>query len=104
MKLAETAFARSDAAVTQRDYRQALRLALEARDSAFEASKLATDTRLAAKLDAEHLRAELATLIGAATARLSGTATRRLSEAMAGREPAPPSRRRTTPCKKRTRR
>lgn len=86
MKLAETAFAQYDAAVTQRDYRQALRLALEARDWAYEASKLAAENKAAAKLDAEHLRAELATLIETATARLGGgAAAPRFSAAMAER-------------------
>ena len=38
LKLADSALADYDAAVAQRDYRQALRLAIEARDGAFVAA------------------------------------------------------------------
>src|SRR5262245_54560657 len=72
-RAAESALAQYDAAVAQRDYRQALRLALDARDNAYEATKLAATAKLAAEKDAERLVASVEALIPAAKARLAGT-------------------------------
>lgn len=88
LRLAESAFAQYDAAVAQRDYRQALRLVLEARDAAYEAAKLAGENKSAAKREAERLHQELRHAVDAATARASATATPRLSAAMADRAKA----------------
>jgi hypothetical protein len=59
---AETALGQYDAAVAQRDYRQALRLALEARDSAYEASKRAATEKSAAEARANELIRTVQTL------------------------------------------
>jgi hypothetical protein len=69
LEMAESALAGYDAAVAQRDYREALRLALEARDTAFQAARDASDEKAAARSRAEQLLAEGATLLAAVDAR-----------------------------------
>ena len=60
---AEKALSQYDAAVDQRDYKQALRLALEARDRAYEATRRSGDEKAAARSRAEHLAHEVEELI-----------------------------------------
>lgn len=82
---AETALAQDHAAVAQRDYRQALRLALETRDSAYEAVKRAGDQKAAARGEAELAIAELDRLTKLGMSRLAGTTLPRISGAAAER-------------------
>lgn len=65
LALAESALTGYDAAVRQRDYREALRLALEARDTAFQAARAASDEKAAARSRAEQLMVEGTTLLAA---------------------------------------
>lgn len=83
LRMAETALARYDEAVAQRDYRLALARALEARNSAYEAVKRAGDEKAAARSRAEHLLASVEELHEAATSRLSSSSAPRLSPAAA---------------------
>lgn len=69
LRMAETSLAGYDAAVAQRDYREALRLALEARDTAFQAARDASDEKAAARSRAEQLLADGARLLAAYEAR-----------------------------------
>jgi hypothetical protein len=77
LKAAEAAIAQYDAAVAERDYRAALRLALDARDNAYAAVKRAGDEKAAARSEAERLIAELDTLARAGHARIAGPASAR---------------------------
>jgi hypothetical protein len=72
LKTAEDALARYDAAVAQHDYRQALSLAIEARDGAYDAAKRAGNEKAAARGEAERLLGELESLVRTAEARLAG--------------------------------
>jgi len=72
LKAAEAALAQYDAAVAARDYRQALSLALAARDGAYEAVRRASDEKAAARVQAQQLVADLEALTKAAQARLGG--------------------------------
>jgi hypothetical protein len=63
LAIAESALDGYSAAVQQRDYREALRLALEARDTAFLATRAAGDEKAAQRSRAERLMAEAAPLI-----------------------------------------
>jgi hypothetical protein len=74
LQAAEAALQKYDEAVAQRDYRQALNLAIDARDRAYEATKQATDAKAAVKTQAETLAREVDTLTATANARLAGTA------------------------------
>ena len=85
LKAAETALAQYDAAVGAGDYRQALSLALAARDGAYEAARRASDEKAAARGEAEQLAAELEALTRAATARLGGVGGPRPAAAAAQR-------------------
>jgi hypothetical protein len=85
LKTAEAALAQYDAAVAARDYRQALSLALAARDGAYEAVRRASDEKAAARGQAIQLLAELDALTKAAQARLGGTAGPRPTGAAADR-------------------
>jgi hypothetical protein len=69
LEMAESALAGYDAAVAQRDYREALRLALEARDTAYQAARDASDEKAAARSRAEQLLAEGTTLLDTFDAR-----------------------------------
>ncbi len=66
LAIAETALSGYDAAVAQRNYREALRLAIEARESAFKAAREASNEKAAVRSRAEQLVAELATLLAPA--------------------------------------
>jgi hypothetical protein len=72
LKAAEAALARYDAAVADHDYRQALSLAIEARDGAYDAAKRAGNEKAAARGEAERLLGELGTLVRTAQARVAG--------------------------------
>jgi hypothetical protein len=74
LKTAESALSEYDAAVAQRDYRQALRLAIEARDGAYTAARHAADEKAAARSEAERLTSTLEALLKAASGRVSGGA------------------------------
>ena len=73
LQAAEAALQKYDEAVAQRDYRQALNFALDARDKAYEAAKQAGEARTAAQTQATRLVDEVEALSKAATARLAGT-------------------------------
>ena len=77
LQAAEAALQKYDESVAQRDYRQALNLAIEARDKAYDAAKQASDAKTAAKNQADRLIAEIDSLTATANARLAGTATPR---------------------------
>ena len=64
------ALTRSEAAVTERDYRQALNYAIESRERAQAAAKAAVNARARAHGGAEALLAEATTLLALARARL----------------------------------
>lgn len=63
LEMAESALAGYDAAVAQRDYREALRLALEARDTAFQAARDASDEKASVRSQAEQMITEGTTLL-----------------------------------------
>jgi hypothetical protein len=86
LELAESALTGYDAAVAQRDYREALRLALEARDTAFQAARDASDEKAAARSRAEQLLTEATTLLAARDARPAPRAPARVTP---GAEVAP---------------
>lgn len=73
---AQSALDKYDAAVAQRDYRLALSLAVEARDTAYHAAKRAADNKAAARSDAERLLADVTRLLPIARARLATPAGR----------------------------
>lgn len=85
LRAAEAAIRKYDDAVAQRDYRQALDAAIDARDRAYAAAKLSQTTRDAARRDAERAIASLDTLLQTAAARLAGTAGPHLAAAAADR-------------------
>ncbi len=85
LKAAEAALAQYDGAVGAHDYRQALNLALEARDGAYNAAKRASDEKAAARGRAEQLVAELDALTKTATTRLAGIGGPRPAGAAADR-------------------
>lgn len=78
LRAAEQALAGYEAAVQQRDYRQALRFAVEARNGAYEAAKRAADEKAAARSRAEQLLASFDDLVRAASTR--PTASRAAAE------------------------
>lgn len=80
---AEASLRKYDEAVAQRDYRQALNNALEARDLAYEAVKQAGNKKAELRSQADRLLAELDTLVDMAGARLVGAG--RLTGAAAAR-------------------
>lgn len=67
---AEDALKRAHEAVTQRDYRQALNNALDARERAQTATKEATDRKAVARTDAEHALTDADAALHEARARL----------------------------------
>jgi hypothetical protein len=85
LQAAEADLQKYDEAVAQRDYRQALNLAIEARDRAYEAAKAATAARDAAQAQATRLAGEVESLLKTAGARLDGTATPRVTGTAAER-------------------
>ena len=85
LQAAEAALKKYDEAVAQRDYRQALSDALDARDQAYAAVKQAGNRKAELRGQAERLLADLDTLSKAATARLSGQSGPRPTGAAADR-------------------
>ena len=77
---AEAALVRYDADVAQRDYRQALNHAIEARDRAHEAARLALAQKTALVKQAETLASETRTLLNEATNRLASRTPPRNAE------------------------
>ena len=73
------ALQRSEQAVAQRDYRQALNLAIESRERAQSAAKLAAGARARAHGEVEALLAEATTLLTQARSRLRDGEAARLS-------------------------
>ncbi|MEO8482308.1 MAG: hypothetical protein ABI634_08875 [Acidobacteriota bacterium] len=73
---AQSALDKYDAAVAQHDYRLALSLAVEARDTAYHAAKRAADNKAAARSDAERLLADVARLLPVARTRLTAPSSR----------------------------
>jgi hypothetical protein len=71
---AEQALKHYDDAVKGGDYRLALNYAIDARDRAYEAAKLAGNEKAAARSQAERLATEFELLLKRAEARLAGTA------------------------------
>ena len=76
LQAAEAALQKYDEAVAQRDYRQALNLAIDARDRAYEAAKQASDAKTAARNQANLLISEINGLTATANARLAGAPPR----------------------------
>jgi len=74
LQAAEAALQRYAGHVAQRDYRQALNDAQEARDRAYAAAKTASNEKAAALNQANQLMLELETLTKAGNARLAGAA------------------------------
>ena len=71
---AERALAAYDDAVAQRDYREALSLAIDARDGAYEAARRAADEKAIARAAAERLTLEAEGLLREVEARLAAPA------------------------------
>jgi hypothetical protein len=67
---AVTALKRSEDAVSQRDYRQALNYALDSREAAENAARTAADQKAVARAQAESDLREVQALLGGVTARL----------------------------------
>jgi hypothetical protein len=89
---AEGALQKYDDAVAQRDYRQALSLAVEARDTAYQAAKKSGDEKAAARSRAEALVTEVTRLMQLARTRLTavprGPTVAKLRAAMGHADPA----------------
>lgn len=73
---AVSALARAEAAVGQRDYRLALSQALDSRERAQNAAKLAASQKAAVRSDAERLLAELTSATAMASTRLAAETSR----------------------------
>lgn len=91
LSAAAAALAQSEQAVTQKDYRLALNLAIDSRNRAQEAAKTAVDNRAKARGDAERVLAETQAALNQARTRLAGpsvakTPRRTLAEATAAIE------------------
>jgi hypothetical protein len=85
---AQASLKRYDDAVAQRDYRQALSAALDARDRAYDAAKQASNRKSELRSQADRLAADLSSLVATANSRLaapggrsSGPAGERLKSA-----------------------
>lgn len=85
LRAAEAALTRYDEAVAQKDYRQALNSALDARDRAYEAVRRASTAKADARARAEQLAQSLETLMETVSQRLAGTVTPRITGASAQR-------------------
>jgi len=79
---AEASLKRAAAAVTERDYRQALNFALDSRERAQNAAKEAADNKAAARADAERALTDGAGALELATARLKAAEKARVSPRM----------------------
>jgi len=82
------ALARAEAAVGQRDYRLALSQALDSRESAQSAAKLAASQKAAVRSEAERLLAEVTSAVAVAGARLSAETSRTPSPAVVAAQSA----------------
>jgi hypothetical protein len=82
------ALARAETAVGQRDYRLALSQALDSRERAQNAAKLAASQKAAVRSEAERLLAELTSATSLASARLSAETSRTPSPAVAALQSA----------------
>jgi hypothetical protein len=78
---AERALAQYDEAVARRDYRQALNLALEARDGAYEAARRAADEKAIARASAERVILEAERLLDDLVSRTTAARWQTLREA-----------------------
>jgi chromosome segregation ATPase len=76
LQAADASLKRYDDAVAQRDYRQALNEALEARERADEATKQANAAKAELRTQADKLTTQLQTLIKTANSRLAGPGSR----------------------------
>src|SRR5262245_45340999 len=85
LQAAEQALQKYDSAVAQRDYREALNYALDARDGAYAAESRAKSEKAAAMAHANNLIAELEALDKQASARLAGGPGPRLTPQAAER-------------------
>jgi hypothetical protein len=85
LQTAEAALQKYDGAVAQRDYREALNFAIDARDRAYAAAKQASTEKSAAETKANDLVAEVEALTKEANARLSGAPGPRLTPQAAER-------------------
>jgi hypothetical protein len=70
LKAAQDALDHANTAVGDRDYRLALNYALDSRERAQNAAKMAADQKAATRSDAEHLLAEVTSAIAIASAKL----------------------------------
>jgi hypothetical protein len=82
---AEHALGQYDEAVAARDYRQALRLALDARDGAYDAARRAADEKAIARASAERLTLEAEGLLDTIDTRIAATPAARGQAASAAR-------------------
>jgi methionyl-tRNA synthetase len=78
---AQASLDKYDQAVEQRDYRQALSDAIDARDRGFEAARLAATAKSDARTELQTLMADTDALIRNANGRLAGTSGPRLNAA-----------------------
>jgi flagellar hook-basal body complex protein FliE len=81
-KAAVDALDRANAAVTDRDYRLALNNALDSRERAQNAAKMAADQKAATRSEAERLLAEVTSAIAVASARLQAADAARTPKAV----------------------
>lgn len=72
LALAEQALAKYDPAVGARDYREALRVAIEARDRAYDAARTAADEKAIARGRAERLLSQVEIQLAELRARAAG--------------------------------
>lgn len=79
LQAAEAALGKYDQAVAQKDYRQALSDAIDARDRGFDAARQAATQKAAARAELQSAITDVDTLIKTATARLSSSAGPRLA-------------------------
>ena len=82
------ALARAEAAAVQRDYRLALSQALDSRERAQSAAKLAGSQKAAVRSQAEHLLAEVTSAVAVAGTRLTAENTRKPSAPVAALQSA----------------
>ena len=82
------ALARAEAAAAQRDYRLALSQALDSRERAQNAAKLAASQKAAVRSQAEHLLAEVTSAAAVASTRLATENMRKPSPAVAALQSA----------------
>jgi hypothetical protein len=85
---AERALGQYDEAVAARDYRQALRLAIDARDGAYEAARRAADEKAIARAGAERLTLEAEGLLDTVETRMASAPVPRGQAASTARWPA----------------